>query len=458
MVLHEPVGDGRRALACARYGGVVAVWLLAVVACGRSEIDVVDDSEYGSVAGSAGRGGNSGVAGASSHGGGNSVTGGANGTGVSGGFGTSGATAHGGFSSVAGGFGTSGATGRAGNSGVSGGFGTSGATGQAGNNGASGSTSSGENCTNGIDDDHDGAADCADTDCVAGFMCAPPTPGGGWVGPLSFWSGSGSPPACTNESGFPTEVANASSGLSVAPSSCYSCECGSPQGVSCQVGALTIFSGDACFGVNRTLNIVQGECVAFLSQTMDPASVRWENAPPAGGACIPKTSGSAVIPPVQWDNRMRACGDAPPNGAGCGIGSCVARPKAPFAKQFCVYQRGDLACPAGSYSDRSVYFGGVNDTRTCTDCGCTPPFGTSCTGTLKMFTDIFCGVDETNLSSVSECSALAPDPTPPDLPYLTLRSALYNGSPGSDGSCATQSSRAEGGVWESDPITVCCTP
>ena len=450
MVFREPIGDEWRALAGGTSRGIITLWLLTVVAaCGRSEIDAVEDLNYGAVAGSAG---------ANSRAGANSGVAGVPNSGAAGALGSSGATGHAGNSGVSGGSGSSGATGHAGNSGVSGDSGSSGATGQAGNTGVSGSTSSGENCTNGIDDDRDGSADCADTDCIAGFMCAPPTPGDGWVGPLSFWSGSGAPPACTNESGFPTEITNAGSGISVAPSSCYSCECGAPQGVSCQVGALTIFSDQACSGLNRTLNIVQGECVAFLSSTMDPASVRWESAPPAGGACIPKTSGSAVIPPVQWDTRMRACGDAPPNGAGCGIGSCVARPKAPFAKQFCVYQRGDLACPAGSYSNRSVYFSGVTDTRTCTDCECTLPSGTSCTGTLKLFTDLLCGADETNLSSVSQCSTLAPDPTPPALPYLTLRSVLYNGSPGSDGSCSPRSSRAEGGVWQSDPITVCCTP
>lgn len=450
MVLGEPIGGMRRRLVRAAYHALGAVWLVtSMMACGRSEIDPDENLEYGALAGSTGRagaygrGGNIGVAGAPSG---------------SGGSVNAGATGQGGNNGVSGSFGASGAPGHAGNPGVSGGFGTSGAPGHAGNNGVSGGTALTENCTNGVDDDRDGNADCADTDCIAGFMCAPPTPGGGWVGPLSFWSGSGPAPACTNESGFPTEVANAGSGISAAPSSCYSCECGAPQGVSCQVGALTIFSADDCFGLNRTLNIVQGECVAFLSQTMDPASVRWEAAPPAGGACVPKTSGSAIIPPVQWDTRMRACGDAPPNGAGCGIGSCVARPKAPFAQRFCIYQRGDLSCPAGSYSDRSVYFGGVNDTRTCTECACTPPSGTSCTGTLKLFTDLSCGADETNLSSVSECSALAPDPTPPAPPYLTLRSVLYNGSPGSDGSCSTQSSRAEGGVWQTDPLTVCCTP
>ncbi|MEI9952700.1 MAG: hypothetical protein WDO74_27895 [Pseudomonadota bacterium] len=427
---------------------IASVWLLtAALACGRSELGGDETSENGGAAGRAGGSSTSGHGG-SGVSGNSGVAGGANSNGVGGGagFGVSGQT------------GNSGATGQAGNSGTSGQFGNSGATGQAGNSGASGSGGSVENCSNGIDDDRDGNIDCADADCVVGYSCAPPIPGGGWVGPLSFWSGSGQPPACTNANGFPTEVTNAGTGISqTAASTCYSCSCGAPHGISCQVGTAAFFSDGTCSGQGGNLTVVQGMCIAFVSLTLDPSGVRWQSAPAAGGACIPKSSGSAVFPPVQWDTRMRACGDPPPDGGGCGAGTCVARPKDPFSKQLCIYQRGDLACPSGLYNNQYVYFTGVDDTRTCSDCACTPPTATSCTGSMKLYTDQDCLVDETTLSSVLECSALAPDPTPPPPPYVTLRSIKYTGSANDAGYCAVQPSTAGGSVIPSDPITLCCT-
>jgi len=430
MVFHEPIRGERRARAGASSRGFVTVLLVtAVVACGRSELDEGDVSDDG------GFGGKAGGTSTSGRGGGNS-----------------------GGSGLAGGPGSSGASGGPGGSAGSEHAGSSGASGNAGNGGASGSAGSFENCTNGIDDDRDGNVDCADSDCVVGFSCAPPTPGGGWVGPVSFWSGSGTPPACTNESGFPTEAANAGILLSVAPPTCYSCECGAPQGVACQAGAITAFADSACSSLGRTLNVVQGACIAFVSLSFDPASVRWESAQPAGGACIPRSSGSAVFPPPQWNTRMRACGDPPQNSGGCGTGTCVARQKAPFSEQFCIYQRGDLACPAGPYSNRSRYFAGVEDTRACSACECGLPSATSCSGTMRLYTDQSCGVDETVLTSVSQCSLLTPDPTPPPLPYLTLRSVNYSATADAVGFCEARPSTPSGSVVPNDPITVCCTP
>jgi len=432
MVFRGPTRGERRALAGVTLRSLTAVWLLlGAVACGRSELDGDDISDSGA-------GGKAG--GMSGRAGGNSGSGGLGSSGTSGNPGSSG----------------TGAT--PGSSGTGATPGSSGTSGNPGSSGTSGNGSSGENCTNGIDDDRDGNIDCADSDCVVGYSCAPPVPGGGWVGPLSIWSGSGSPPACTNDRGFPTEVTNAGTGASVSPSSCYSCECGAPQGVSCQVGTAALFSNGTCSGLGRNLDIVQGSCIAFVSLTLDPAGVSWDSALATGGACIPKSSGSPFFPPVQWDTRMRACGDPSPNGRGCGAGTCVPRQKDPFAAQLCVYQRGNLACPAGPYSsNRRVYFTGVQDTRTCSDCECTAPSATMCTGTMRLYTDQNCSVDETILSNVSECSALAPDPTPPPPPYVTLRSAIYTGAAEATGFCSPRPSTPSGSVAASDPITLCCT-
>jgi hypothetical protein len=135
----------------------------------------------------------------------------------------------------------------------------------------------------------------------------------------------------------------------------------------------------------------------------------------------------------------------------------VPAQKAPFDEQLCVYQRGDLACPAGPYRNKSVYFTGVDDTRSCTACDCSSPTATTCSGSMQLYTDQSCNADETTLSTVLECSALAPDPTPPSPPYMSLRSVRYTGTANADGHCTANPSTPAGRVIPTDPITLCCT-
>jgi hypothetical protein len=292
------------------------------------------------------------------------------------------------------------------------------------------------------------------------FQCAPALPPGGWIGPISLWQGGSTetPPDCADSGGFPTEVGAGGIGLAGGAPTCPSCSCGPPVGVSCQIGAATFYGGPSCVQQGGTLNVAMGVCQGFVTLQFDPASVRWANAPASGGACIPKQTGNEVIPPVQWAEQMVACGDGGNAGAGCGAGVCVPRPAPPFDDTICVYQAGDLPCPSGPYSVRTVFYTNADDTRACSACDCGAPTGTSCAGTMKLYTDTACTMDEVILSSVNQCSNLPPDSTPPPPPYASLRSMIYQGAPTGSGSCASIPSSASGSVSEQDPITVCCTP
>ena len=224
------------------------------------------------------------------------------------------------------------------------------------------------------------------------------------------------------------------------------------------MASASFFGAEGCPGTGGTLTIAQGVCQGFVTLAFDPASVRWSTAPAAGGACIPKQSANPIIPPLDWGSLIRACGDPDNAGAGCGFGTCVPRPEPPFEEVLCVYQAGDIPCPAGAYSARQVLYSTLTDTRACSGCDCGPPTGTSCVGTMKLYTDTACSMEEVVLSSVSECEALPPDTTAPPPPYLSQRSIIYSGTPSGAGSCASVPSEASGGVTVDDPITVCCTP
>ena len=322
-------------------------------------------------------------------------------------------------------------------------------------NGGGGGMPGVENCVNGIDDDADGKIDCADSDCVAGFTCAP-SPPAGWKGPIALYQGDGAiePPTCATSGGYVTLVSDAFDGLSAAPATCPGCSCSDPKGVSCAVASAQFFGNSQCAGQGGTLTVAAGACVAFL-RLSDPQSVKWASATASGGVCLVKTMGAPQIPPVNWAARARSCGGEP-EGGGCAMDLCVPRPQGKFGKALCVVHDGDVACPAGPYAKRFLYYQGVADTRGCSDCGCGNPAGMTCTGKLELWDDTGCTTDLTTLSMPGQCAALAPDPTPPPPPYKTLRSIFYTSGPSAGGSCVSTPSNATGKAVPSQPLTICC--
>jgi hypothetical protein len=279
----------------------------------------------------------------------------------------------------------------------------------------------------------------------------------GWAGPVALWEGAGGdlPPPCADAGGYPSFAISAAWGLNAAAALCPLCDCTTPQGVACQVATVGFHEATACGGAAGALTIPENVCQGFVTTTIDPRSAQWQSAPSAGGACLPDPLGPAVIPPLAWDEQALACGD-PATGGGCGPGACVPIPDPPFSAELCVYRLGDVACPAGSYSTRSVYYGGATDDRSCTDCGCGDPTGTSCQGTVRLYTDTACLEDQRTLTAVGQCTDLPPDPTPPPPPYLSLRSVIYDGAPTSNGSCPIVPSNPTGGASPTAPITFCC--
>ncbi len=298
--------------------------------------------------------------------------------------------------------------------------------------------------------------DCADPDCDAGYECSPPVPVG-WQGPVALWEGPGNaaPPGCGSAGGFPAEEADGQDGLIVSGAVCSGCGCSAPQGVACQVATIGLYDSANCSGPKGQLTVAGDVCVAFVTTSIDPESVSLDAAPSAGGACLPSPLGNPVLPPLSWSSRARACGDAD-EGGGCGAGACLPRPAAPFAEEPCIYAAGDVACPAGAWSMRVVYYQDVADTRACTSCSCGAPSGTSCNGNAKLYTDNVCSVDQVTVPSLGQCAPLPPDPTPPPPPYLSLRSVLYHGTPTAAGSCAASGGAPTGTAIPTDPVTFCC--
>jgi hypothetical protein len=316
-----------------------------------------------------------------------------------------------------------------------------------------------ESCTNGIDDTCDDKIDCADPAC-AGFTCAAQVPAG-WTGPALFWLGASTatPPACP--SGYQTAV-DGHEGPTGTPDTC-DCTCGA-SGQTCTAtnGAFHVDQACQSGACTAVPTIANGVCTAVPANTCGTGgsfNVGGGTPAPAGGSCTPQTTVTNQGTAPGWNNTARVCSWAGPNDTpgGCNpaTGQCVGGSPgtgAGFAATVCVFQTGDIACPAGYPNNRNVVFSGEISTRDCGGCACTTasPTGGSCGGTITIFGDANCA------GSMAQFTFGTTTCLPYNLPPLdpaSVQAALVVTA----GTCAVGTpATPTGGVSGTGPTTVCC--
>jgi hypothetical protein len=292
----------------------------------------------------------------------------------------------------------------------------------------------------------DVTGDAPPPSCPMFCIQAPPP---GWRGLVELYSGSGPAPACGGAfTGMP--VYDGRSGLDAPPASCM-CSCGTPTGVSCPAAAI-LFYAQSCNGAPcLKATLPNGACT-----TLDPTvcggggatlPVEIDAPTPTGGSCT--GMGSASIAPATWQTTARACALAtPPTMDGCGQGQlCVPPAEKGFAPTLCVAHDGDVPCPGSPFTLRAVYYGGFDDTRACSACGCDPPQGAACTGSARRYASI----DGTCSAQVEQDS----------LPLACGTTTRVGGdwridSGPSGGSCNTSGGQPTGAATPKNATTFCC--
>jgi hypothetical protein len=315
-----------------------------------------------------------------------------------------------------------------------------------------------EICTNGIDDNCDGKIDCADPAC-SGYKCAAAVPSGGWIGPVLLWTGlaTAARPACPT--GYTTAL-DANTGPTGTADTC-GCSCAA-SGQVCSVTGN--FHGDQ---MCNTTGCATGAPASNGACTAAPATGCGSGGSfevglgaaqrPTGGRCTPQMA-PTVVPPIGWTTSARICSltvpvDVP---GGCGASSEWCVPGSGTASGFvatpCVYQSGDIACPAAYTNDRTVVFSAENDGRTCAGCTCTSsaPAGGACTGTISIFPGAGCTGNVDVYTLGTRC--LAYNDQAPINPMSVQ--ANYTVTPGTC-AVATQATPT-GSVTPTGPTTVCC--
>jgi hypothetical protein len=170
-------------------------------------------------------------------------------------------------------------------------------------------------------------------------------------------------------------------------------------------------------------------------------------------ALIPKDSSTS------WGRLARVCrGHAQGE---CGDPSELCTPSATLTKAdatsesfaLCVSHEGDLEC-SGTYSVRHVFYKGLVDNRTCTQCECGLPAGSTCKALVSAYSDGDCSSlvgSFTIDATAQQCFGIAPSGS-------ALGSKSADEPVFAPGACTASGGATMGDVIPTDPRTFCCLP
>jgi hypothetical protein len=322
---------------------------------------------------------------------------------------------------------------------VTGGGGGAATTGGGGTSstGGSGAAAGGELCWNGIDDDGDDLADCADPKCTAiGFDCIEAPKG---LGPAYVASRPLASPTASCPAGFTRQTLY--QGLTYDALVC-TCGCGQPSSADCSVTGHA-YTNAGCSGTSHAVgpgcNSVEGDASYQASVSLL-----------SGGSCQTTVSAGGV-PATGWTTAFDVC-VADPGSAGCDTGTICAPPPPPgFGTEICSLLAAGASCEAPFEQIELLGSEQIVDDRECTTtgCNCGTAVGQSCQARGGLVTYGVCGSGGLYVGkNLGPCESIG-SPT-----------ELYLESPTSDGGyCPVSGSgTATGQVQAADEHNLCCMP
>ena len=294
----------------------------------------------------------------------------------------------------------------------------------------------GEVCGDGVDNDCNGLADCADPACTTGFACTTGDVPAGWT-VLAYATARD---ACPAGFGASTDLEDYAG---LGPASC-ACTCTSVAPALCDQGSLPLYSqgAGACGNTAAaTLNVQSGRCGSTNLQTVANGMVRIPPLPPIQGTCSPN-----LVKNVPATSKARAC-TAPAPGGGCpGTTACVPKPSGKYG--VCIASAGDVACPAG-WPTKHATGKSATDTRDCSTCAC----GTAATCAnpkFTFYTDGACTAGAHDLTVDNVCDSVNDGSGHPYSNYKYTATVV-------NGACAmTAAAGPTGAIAVTGAQTICC--
>jgi hypothetical protein len=300
----------------------------------------------------------------------------------------------------------------------------------------------GSNCLDGADNDSNGALDCADPGCEGAVACVglPPIPSG-WTGYYRVRTSpypSEAPAPCPDGSTPSTYFADPAG-----PAEC-SCSCGPLVGGFCSIppgGCDEFFN---CSSSKPLPEIVSCAPVSdyFSSGGLLLLSCQLQGPPvllePASCSPTPVVFSNAAT----WGSEIHACGVAT-TGNGCGPGQiCATAANAPAEERTCIWHTDTVSCPPGWGAPLHAY-DGAGDTRSCTECECTPQMTTCEGGGYFFYSDSTCAGTPNDSVESPSCESISGS-------YFHGKNATPMGS------CAAQGGAPTGELLTEGPSTFCC--
>jgi hypothetical protein len=222
------------------------------------------------------------------------------------------------------------------------------------------------------------------------------------------------------------------------------CDCGGVSGATCAPFTLheRVESCEDEDFFPTQLAVPRGACVELRNSAISWIHDTDELPQVSGGDCDPIDDSD--IPPVAWTDTFLTCEAA--NSGGCeDDGTCVP---GDVDTPICISQPGNLECPAGPWTERTLVFQNFEDDRACTQCTCGEPTG-PCGGGFIFWNDSNGGCN-TGLLGIYEAGNVCIDE--PNATHVQLDTNHL------DASCAPSGGDPVGSADPIDPLTLCCLP
>lgn len=294
----------------------------------------------------------------------------------------------------------------------------------------------------------DGGGSTADAEplaCSAEETCAPAVPEG-WNGPVAFFPDT-SAEACPAER--PVEVQVTHQELDVPASSC-DCSCGNPSGFTCDGPLILHARSNSCsddVSANADVSFPAEAVVDVSAFDASSWSADFDEHPVpqvTGGEC--SRIEDFTIPAATFVDGFLTCAPEEGSPGACENGGTCLPEVTSISAPTCIYQEGDVACPDGAYSERTVTYQDIDDSRNCSPCTCGDPTG-PCHGSVGFFIE-GSGVFDAFSTTQDSCVDFSFTPTHGQFfPDSTAGAA-----------CASGGGALVGEATPADAVTTCCLP
>lgn len=251
----------------------------------------------------------------------------------------------------------------------------------------------------------------------------------------------------------------------VAPSVCEACSCESPTG-SCALPSALTASTSACSmpgGATTSFNAPDpwdGSCDgntqtpngASRSLTIEPMMM-------VENGCAPGPPVPAKVVSLRWDTFALGCDVDLPDGP-ADRSKCLPPDVIPPGFALCIFHEGDRDCPGDPgnvFTEKHIFYNGVQDDRQCSACSCGAPTGSVCSAQISIYggNDLTCGGPTLAQIPISSANLACLDIT---LPGQALGSKSAGPTTYHPGTCPPMGGDASGSATPIQPDTFCCLP